>query len=67
MNNVFLLDIVTPEKVLISQEVDSVELPGKEGEFQVLPGHTPFITNLGIGPVIIKKGIERYFLLLAPL
>ena len=62
MSNGFLLDIVTPGKVLISQEVESVELPGKEGEFQILSGHTPFITNLRIGPVIVKDGVEkRYF------
>ncbi|MFC1541875.1 F0F1 ATP synthase subunit epsilon [Candidatus Latescibacterota bacterium] len=43
------LEITTPEKVLFSDTVISVEAPGIDGEFQILPGHTPFLTNLKIG------------------
>jgi len=49
------LEIITPEKVLISEEIDSVVVPGVSGEFQVLAEHTPFLTALKIGPVIISK------------
>ena len=44
-----LLEVVTPEKQLLSQEVDEVIAPGSEGEFGVLPGHCHFISTLRIG------------------
>ena len=37
------LDIVTPDRSLVHEEVDEVELPGAEGYFGVLPGHTPLL------------------------
>ena len=40
------LDIVTPEKLELTAEVDMVVLPGSEGELGVLPGHAPLITSL---------------------
>ena len=40
------LELVTPEKVMVSQEVDSVVAPGGMGEFGVLPGHVPFLSGL---------------------
>ncbi|MFO0774932.1 MAG: F0F1 ATP synthase subunit epsilon [Nitrospiraceae bacterium] len=43
------LEVVTPEKSLLSQEVDMVIAPGTEGEFGVLPGHTPLLSTLRIG------------------
>ncbi|MCE5251876.1 F0F1 ATP synthase subunit epsilon [bacterium] len=57
----FHLEIITPERVLVSDDIDSAELPGAEGEFQVLGGHTPFLTGLGIGPVVITKGVKKSF------
>lgn len=44
-----LLEVVTPEKLLLSQDVDMVIAPGVEGEFGVLPGHTHFLSTLRIG------------------
>ena len=44
-----LLEVVTPEKLLLSQEVDEVIAPGSEGEFGVLPGHCHFLSSLRIG------------------
>src|SRR5207245_7502907 len=43
------LEVVTPEGLLLREEVDEVIAPGSEGYFGVLPGHTPFLTTLGIG------------------
>ena len=40
------LEIITPEKVLVSEEVDMVEAKGSLGEFGVLPGHIQFLTVL---------------------
>jgi F-type H+-transporting ATPase subunit epsilon len=44
-----LLEVVTPEKQLLSQPVDEVIAPGSEGEFGVLPGHCHFLSTLRIG------------------
>jgi F-type H+-transporting ATPase subunit epsilon len=47
------LEIVTPEKLVVSEEAQIVAVPGSEGEFGVLVGHTPFLTTL-------KTGVVRY-------
>lgn len=49
MADKILLEVVTPEKLLLSQDVDMVIAPGTEGEFGVLPGHTHFLSTLRIG------------------
>ena len=56
------LDIVTPEKLAYSDEVDAVVLPGSEGELGVLPHHAPLVTMLGVGELRIRKsGAEESF------
>ena len=47
------LEVVTPEKIVVSEEAQIVASPGSLGEFGVLSGHTPFLTSL-------KTGIIRY-------
>jgi F-type H+-transporting ATPase subunit epsilon len=49
------LEIVTPEKVVVSEAVDEVVLPGIEGEFGVLYGHIPFLTALKVGVLTYKN------------
>jgi len=57
-----LLDIVTPQGLVFSEEVDEVTAAGTEGEFGVLPGHVPFVTTLKIGMLTCRKGNEmKYF------
>jgi F-type H+-transporting ATPase subunit epsilon len=51
-----LLEIVTPERLAFSDEVDSVVLPGSEGELGVLPHHAPLVSTLGVGELRIRKG-----------
>jgi F-type H+-transporting ATPase subunit epsilon len=51
-----LLEIVTPERLAYSDEVDSVQLPGSEGELGVLPHHAPLVSTLGVGELRIRKG-----------
>ena len=51
-----LLEIVTPERLAYSDEVDSVVLPGSEGEMGVLPHHAPLVSTLGVGELRIRKG-----------
>jgi F-type H+-transporting ATPase subunit epsilon len=50
------LDVVTPERLLISEAVDEVIAPGSEGEFGVLPGHCRFLTTLRIGELRYRQG-----------
>ncbi len=49
------LEIVTPERIIVSADVDMVTAPGALGEFGVLPGHTPMLTTLGIGRVAYRR------------
>lgn len=58
MADTFLLEIVTPARKLLSQEVEELNAPGAEGEFGVLAGHTNFLTTLKAGEIIFKKGSE---------
>lgn len=53
-----LLEIVTPERLAYSDSVDSVTLPGVEGELGVLPHHAPLVSMLGLGELRIRKGNE---------
>jgi len=55
----FLLEIVTPDRVVYSEQVNSVTVRGVEGELGILPGHIPFVTPLQIAPVYVKIGNER--------
>jgi F-type H+-transporting ATPase subunit epsilon len=52
------LEIVNPEKLLFSGEVDSVSLPGKGGYLGILPGHAPLLSELQIGEIRYKRGQE---------
>jgi len=52
------LEVVTPNGLLLKDEVDSVQAPGSEGSFGVLPGHIPMLTTLGAGEIIYRKGGE---------
>src|SRR3954453_3730980 len=52
------LEIVTPERLAYSDEVDEVIVPGSEGELGILPRHAPLVAALGAGELRIKKGNE---------
>jgi len=55
------LNIVTPDQSL-SYEVDEVAMPGQEGDFGVLPGHTPLFAGLRTGTMWYRQGSEKHFL-----
>ncbi len=56
------LELVTPEKVLVSQKVDIVVAPGSLGEFGVLPGHVPFLSGIVPGELrFTADGKTEYF------
>ena len=56
------LEVVTPEGLLIREQVDEVMAPGKEGYFGVLPGHTPFFSTLGLGGIMYRIAQQRHYL-----
>jgi F-type H+-transporting ATPase subunit epsilon len=51
-----LLEVVTPDRVVVSEEVDIVTAPGVEGEFGVLANHAPMIAAVKIGPLHYRVG-----------
>ena len=59
------LELVTPERRVVEEEVDEVQIPGVEGSLGVLPGHTPLLTTLKVGELTYRQGDEKYFVSLA--
>src|SRR3954463_10040299 len=59
------LQIVSAERSLVNETVDEVEIPGADGYFGVLPGHTPLLALLGAGELWYRKGSERVYLSIA--
>jgi len=57
-----MLEIVTPEGLLLREEVDQVIAPGQGGYFGVLPGHTPFLSTLGAGEITVFAQTSKYYL-----
>ena len=57
MTDKLQFDLVSPERLLLSEDVDMVTLPGSEGDFGVLPGHAPVLSTLKSG-VVEVKGVE---------
>ena len=62
MANTIRLEIVTPESLVYSDDVDMVTLPGMEGQMGVLPQHIRLITKLVPGELIVRKGGHDDFL-----
>ncbi|WP_462268574.1 F0F1 ATP synthase subunit epsilon [Desulfobacter sp.] len=61
MADKFILEVVTPQKAVVSEAIQSISAPGSEGEFCALKGHTTFLTSLKIGSIFYKDsaGNER--------
>ena len=55
-DNAVQFELVSPEKLLLSEEVEMVVIPGAEGDFGVLPGHTPVISTVRPGVIHIFDG-----------
>lgn len=56
------LEIVTPEQLVFSGQVDEVNIPGSEGYFGVLPGHTPLLSELRVGVISYLQGDTKVHL-----
>ena len=59
------LEVVTPDRALVTEQVDEVQLPGTEGYFGVLPGHTPLLSTLQVGELWYRIGQEKFYLAVA--
>ena len=59
------LQIVTPDRMLVHEQVDEVEIPGVDGYFGVLPGHTPLLAALSVGELWYRKGQDKTYLAIA--
>ncbi|GAB1537014.1 hypothetical protein ADMFC3_26450 [Geovibrio sp. ADMFC3] len=56
MADMIKLELVTPERLLLSEDVEEVIVPGVEGDLGVLPGHTPLLSALRVGEMTYRKG-----------
>lgn len=56
MPDTFQLEIVTPEKLVVKDAVEELQMPGANGYLGILPGHAPLITELAIGELTYKIG-----------
>ena len=66
MTDKISFELVSPERLLLSEEADMVTLPGSEGDMGVLAGHMPLVTTLRPGVIDVKGGSQgdgRYFVL----
>jgi F-type H+-transporting ATPase subunit epsilon len=59
------LQIVSADRSLVNERVDEIEIPGADGYFGVLPGHTPLLALLGAGELWYRQGLEKHYLALA--
>ena len=59
------LEIVTPDKSIVREDVDEVQLPGSEGYLGVLPGHAPLLAMLKVGELWYRTGQEKHYLAIA--
>jgi len=59
------LQIVTPDKLVLKENVDEVEIPGSQGYFGVLPGHTPLLAALAVGELWYRNGQEKTYVSIA--
>jgi F-type H+-transporting ATPase subunit epsilon len=57
--------IVSADRSLVNEQVDEVEIPGADGYFGVLPGHTPLLALLGAGELWYRQGQDKHYLMLA--
>lgn len=59
------LQIVTPDRLVVREQVDEVQIPGAQGYFGVLPGHTPMLAALAVGEMWYRKGADKTYVSLA--
>jgi F-type H+-transporting ATPase subunit epsilon len=65
MADTFQLEIVTPEKMVVRDVAEEMQIPGKDGYLGILPGHAPLITELAVGEITYRSGHHTRHLALA--
>jgi F-type H+-transporting ATPase subunit epsilon len=60
MPNTFHLEIVTPEKMIVRDDAEEMQIPGKNGYLGILPGHAPLITELSAGELSYRNGGQTH-------
>ena len=58
-------ELVTPDRAIVRERVDEVQIPGTQGYLGVLPGHTPLLTTLQVGELWFLQGGEKFFISVA--
>jgi len=63
MADTFQFELVSPARLVLSEEVEEVVVPGTEGDFGVLSGHAPFMSTIRPGFIVVKRasGTEKIF------
>ena len=59
------LELVTPDRAVVRESVDEIQIPGSEGYLGVLPGHTPLLTTLQVGELWFRQGDDRCYVSVA--
>jgi F-type H+-transporting ATPase subunit epsilon len=65
MADTFQLEIVTPEKMVVRDAAEEMQIPGKQGYLGILPGHAPLITELAVGEITYRAGGYTHYLAVA--
>src|SRR5438270_9323686 len=65
MADSFQLEIVTPEKLVVRDVAEEMQIPGKNGYLGILPGHAPLITELAVGEITYRNGGDTHRLAVA--
>jgi F-type H+-transporting ATPase subunit epsilon len=56
MADTIQIEVVTPERMVVKDTADDIQIPGKDGYLGILPGHAPLITELAVGEISYRHG-----------
>jgi len=65
MADTFQVEIVTPDKLVVKDRAEEMQIPGKNGYLGILPGHAPLISELAVGQISYRTGSETHYLCVA--
>lgn len=65
MAETFQLEIVTPDRAVVRDVAEEMQIPGKNGYLGILPGHAPLISELAVGEISYRKGNETHYISVA--
>ena len=65
MADTFQLEIVTPDKLVVKDVAEEMQIPGKNGYLGILPGHAPLISELSVGEISYRNGGDTHYLCVA--